>query len=275
MHVWRRTWTGPVRAVVFDWAGTTVDHGSLAPVGVFVELFRRRGVEVSLAEAREPMGVHKREHIRRVTVMPRVAAAWRAVHGRDVTDDDVDAMYEEATPAQIAVLADHCDPIAGVLPAVARLRARGIRIGSTTGYNRPMLDVLEPLAAAKGWRPDVALAASEVAAGRPEPFLNWRAAERLGMGEPAACVAVGDTIVDVEAGIAAGFWTIGVAATGNLVGLSERDLAALPATERTARIEAARATLFRAGAHLVVDGVAQIEPAIDELEARLRRGERP
>ena len=39
---YRRAYAGPVRAVVFDWAGTTVDYGSRAPVAAFAEVFRRR-----------------------------------------------------------------------------------------------------------------------------------------------------------------------------------------------------------------------------------------
>ncbi len=45
-----------LKAVVFDWAGTVIDFGSFAPMGVFVEAFSRFGIEVSIAEAREPMG---------------------------------------------------------------------------------------------------------------------------------------------------------------------------------------------------------------------------
>jgi phosphonoacetaldehyde hydrolase len=45
------------KAVVFDWAGTVVDFGSFAPMGVFVEAFAEFGVEVSVAQARAPMGM--------------------------------------------------------------------------------------------------------------------------------------------------------------------------------------------------------------------------
>jgi phosphonoacetaldehyde hydrolase len=49
-------YTGPVRAVVLDWAGTAVDFGCMGPVAVFQEVFARRGVEVTVHEARAPMG---------------------------------------------------------------------------------------------------------------------------------------------------------------------------------------------------------------------------
>lgn len=268
-------YAGPLQLLVLDYAGTTIDHGSLAPVGVFTELFRRRGVEVTLAEGREPMGVHKREHIRRMSVMPRVAAAWAAAHGRPITDADIDAMYAEATPLQIACLPDYCAPIPGVVEAVARWRSRGLRIAGTTGYNREMLDVVEREAGARGYQPDVAISAAEASAGRPAPYLCWRAAERLGVPMAAACVKAGDTVVDVEAGRAAGFWTVGVAVTGNMVGVSHEEWTAMDRSEQDRRASAAREALYRAGAHHVVDAVADLDPVLDEIEARLQRGERP
>ena len=53
-----------ITAVILDWAGTTVDFGSFAPTQIFVEAFRRAfDVEITLAEARVPMGLGKWQHI--------------------------------------------------------------------------------------------------------------------------------------------------------------------------------------------------------------------
>ena len=264
-----------IEVVVLDWAGTTVDFGCMAPVGVFVALFRSHGVEISLAQAREPMGTHKREHIRRVCAMPSVAAAWTSIHGAPPDEATVDALYAEAAPLQIACLPDHATPIPGVLEAVATLRARGIKIGSTTGYNREMLNVLEVHAAAAGYAPDVAVAASEVGAGRPAPDLCWTAAMRLGLSRASAAVKVGDTPVDIAAGRAAGFWTVAVACGGNQIGLTLAEWEALdPGSREQLRAEARRA-LADAGAHLVIDWLSELPAAIDTIEAALARGERP
>lgn len=258
----------PIKAVILDWAGTTVDHGSLAPVGVFVELFRREGVPVTMEVARGPMGVHKRDHIRQVIELPDVTARWTALKGAPPTAADIDRMYAAATPMQIEVLPHYSDLIDGLLDTVAALRARGVRIGSTSGYNREMLDVVERLAAAKGYVPDCAIAASEVSQGRPAPYLNWRAAEAIGAWPASACVAVGDTVVDVQAGRAAGFWSVGIARTGNMVGVSAADWETLPSYEQQARLAKARAALTDAGAHLVIDTIADLPAAIDALELR-------
>lgn len=264
---------GSIKAVVLDWAGTTVDHGSLAPVGVFVELFRREGVPVTLEVARGPMGVHKRDHIKQVITLPEVSARWAVVKGAPPTDADIDRMYAAATPMQIEVLPAYCDLIDGLLETVVALRAQGIRIGSTSGYNREMLDVVVRLAAAKGYTPDCAIAASEVSQGRPAPYLNWQAAEIMGAWPASSVVAVGDTIVDVQAGRNAGFWSVGIARTGNLVGLSAADWAVLPQAEREARLVHARQVLTDAGAHLVIDTIADLPDAIRALELRGGSGE--
>ena len=95
--LFRRAYRGPLKAAVLDWAGTTVDYGCCAPAIVFVDVFKRHGVEITDAEARAPMGAEKRQHILEITEMPRVAAAWEAAHGTPCTPANVDAMYAVVT----------------------------------------------------------------------------------------------------------------------------------------------------------------------------------
>ncbi len=64
-----------IRLVIFDWAGTTIDHGSLAPLAPFLRAFAEKGVEISPDEARGPMGLHKKDHIRALLQLPAVAQA--------------------------------------------------------------------------------------------------------------------------------------------------------------------------------------------------------
>ena len=271
----RPPYAGPVRAVVFDWAGTTVDHGSLAPLGVFLRAFGRHGLAPSREDARGPMGSHKRVHVATVLALPHVAAAFRAKHGRDATDEDVEAIYQDVLRLQIEVLPDFGAPVPGALETAAWLRARGVAIGSTTGYVRAMMDVLEPVARAHGWAPDVTIAADEVKAARPSPLMALAALVKLGAWPVQACVKVGDTPIDVDEGLNARMWTVAVAMTGNELGLTEAELAALPADERAARRERAHARLRATGAHYVIDGVADLPGVIADIERRLAAGESP
>ena len=187
--------TPTLAAVVFDWAGTLVDFGSHAPMGAFVRLFQRHGVALSIAEARVPMGLPKWEHIQALGRLPRVALAWQQAHGgRAIVDTDVDALYEEFTPMNAAAVREHSALIPGVLEVVAALRERGMRIGSTTGYNRPIMDVMAPLAAAQGFVPDNLVCAGDLPANRPSPLGMYRCFTDLGVWPAQRVLKVDDTV---------------------------------------------------------------------------------
>jgi phosphonoacetaldehyde hydrolase len=221
------------------------------------------------------MGTGKREHIRRMTADPDVADAWMAARGSPPMDGDVDRMFGALASVAMSALAAHATPIPGVLDAVEALRARGIRVGSCTGYTREMLDVVQAAAADHGYRPDVAVAATEVPEGRPAPFLPWEVARRLGVWPAKAVVVAGDTVPDVLSARNAGMWAIGVAATGNGVGLMADELAALSSAALEARVSPVRAALYEAGAHLVIDSVAELPTAVSWVEAQLSAGRSP
>lgn len=265
-----------IRLVVLDWAGTTVDHGCLAPMRPFVETLAAAGVAISADEARGPMGLDKKDHLRALLASPEVAARFAERNGRPATETDVSRLYEqEFVPRQLGALAGAGRLVPGLLECVQALRAREVRIGSSTGYFRDALERVAAEARAQGYAPDALLCPSDVPAGRPEPWMLFRNMEATGVWPPAAVVKVGDTVVDVEEGRNAGAWSVGVARTGSLVGLDAAALAALPAAEQAARVGRARATLEAAGAHFVLDSVAELPSLLPEIEARLARGERP
>ena len=264
-----------LRAVVLDWAGTMVDHGSLAPMGVFGEAFARFGVEITIDEARGPMGMAKRPHIATLLVQPRIAAAWRARHGRAPGEADIDAVYQVFVPMNVAVAGRYADVIPGAAQAVAELRRRGLKIGSSTGYTREIMAQVLPVAAAQGYSPDCVVCTGDTPDGRPTPFMLYKAFLELAVWPAWACVKVDDTEVGIAEGRNGGCWTVGVAVTGNLFGLSLADTGALPCAEFASRRAAAAARLDEAGAHYVIDGVAAIVPVIEAIEERLGRGERP
>lgn len=264
-----------VRAVILDWAGTTVDFGSRAPMGVFVEVFARFGVTLSIDDARAPMGLPKWDHIRALLEMPRIAEAWRAANGTTPDDDAIRRIYDVFVPANVAVAADHAELVPGTAECVAALRARGIAIGSTTGYTRDIMDRITPVAAAQGYRPDCLVCAGEAPGGRPSPFMIYRCFLDLAVYPAWACVKVDDTEPGIAEGLAAGCWTVGVSLSGNGVGLSRAEVDRLDRDRREALNGRARAHLRAAGAHYVVDTVADLMPCIEAVRQRLSRGERP
>ena len=271
----QREYRGPIQAVILDWAGTTQDHGVFAPAVVFVEVFKKWGVEVSMDEARGPMGLFKLDHIRAITKMPSVAARWRELKGRDVTEDDVQGMFADFQPMQIDAMARYATLIPGTVEAVDEMKQRGYKIGSTTGFMRAAANIAMQEAERQGYVPDATVCADEVPAGRPEPWMVLRNMELLRVFPPAAVVKVGDTKIDIDEGLNAGCWTIGLSAAGNYVALSLEDFEALPEEKRRDLVVNADDMLRRQGAHYVVETIADVMPCLDDIEARLRRGERP
>jgi phosphonoacetaldehyde hydrolase len=254
---------------VLDWAGTTVDFGSLAPARTMERLFSSRQIALSDAEARQHMGLPKKEHIRGILSIPRVIDAWREAHDDDPSDATVEEMYVEFIPLQFSCLAEYSGVIPGVPDMMEDFRGRGLKIGSTTGYTRAMLDLLVATSAREGYRPDCSLTPEEVGAGRPHPFMMYACAIRLQTYPMAAIAKIGDTPADVHEGLNAGTWSIGVAGTGNMIGLSREDFHSLPEPERELRLVKARAELQAAGAHYVVDSLAEVGPVLDNINARL------
>ncbi len=273
--VYQRSYRGPLKGVILDWAGTTMDYGCYAPAVVFTEIYKRFGVDITMEQAREPMGAHKRTHILQISQNEQVRKKWQEAHGQPPTEEDVDKMFEQFVPRQVEVLADYADLVPGCLEALEEFRKRDLKIGSTTGYLPAMMELLVKEAADRGYEPDATVCAGDVPAGRPEPWMCLRNAEELRIYPMEAMVKVGDTLPDIYEGQNAGMWTIALALTGNEMGLNEKKIEALDPGVRERKLERAYTRMAQAGAHYVVDGIWDVPPLIDAINERMARGERP
>ncbi len=263
----RRTMSSrQTKAVLLDWAGTTIDYGSRAPTRVFAEIFRRRGVEITVEEARGPMGRAKHEHIAMVAALPRVSDCWRQRHGAVPTETDVRAMYDDFLPLQKDILKQGAEVIPGIPEAIAELRRQGILIGSTTGYTRALMEIVIPIAAARGYEADVVVCSDEVSAGRPAPWMNVRAAEILGAFPFNQIVVVDDTPVGIEAAKNAGMTAVGVTQTGNALGLSETEVSNMPQASLHQRLQQIDREFRQAGADYVITSVRELPSLLNHIE---------
>ena len=270
-----RAYTGALQACIFDWAGTTVDFGCVAPAVTFVEVFKRRDVPITLDEARGPMGAHKRVHIQEITEMGVVRQRWQDQHGRLPDDNDVEAMYQEFIPLQLDCLSIYSDLIPGTLDVVGELRRRGMKIGTTTGYTAEMTAINVKDAKRQGYEPDSIVSSDQLPLGRPFPHMCLQNVLNLGVGCVQACVKVDDTVTGIEEGLNAGMWTIGLSVSGNEVGLSLADWQACAAGDQTRLRARAEDKLRRSGAHYVADTIADLIPCMDDIQARVAGGEKP
>lgn len=274
--VFKRSYRGPIKLAVFDWAGTTLDYGCYAPAVVFIEVFKLRGVEITMEQARVPMGLKKLDHIRAISKLDDVAALWEKVHGQRCAEEDVVAMFEEDFKRlQVACIGDYSTLIPGTLETMAEMKNRSIKTGSSSGYFTEAMEINFREAKKQGYCPDSNFCASDVPAGRPEPWMVIGNMQATRTFPPAAVVKIDDTTPGIGEGLNAGTWTIGLSKTGNEVGLTADEIDKLDPETRERKLARADMNLRQAGAHFVVEGIADVPPVIDEINERLRVGEQP
>lgn len=258
-----------IKAVIFDWAGTTVDYGCFAPLDVFLEIFKKRGIEVLDKEAREPMGLLKWDHIEAMCKMERIANLWKEKFGRFPEKKDIDDLYADFEPLLFSILPNYCTPIPGVLELVERLRKDNIKIGSTTGYTADMMGIVAPGAKKLGYFPDTMVTPSEMPAGRPYPWMIFQNAMNLGVYPLKHIIKVGDTISDIKEAVNAGVWAVGVIKGGSELGMREAEVKNCDPDLLEERMEEVAKRFKAAGADYVIDSIGELDTIIPKINLRL------
>ncbi|MWV46097.1 phosphonoacetaldehyde hydrolase [Paenibacillus sp. HJL G12] len=265
-----------IEGIILDWAGTAVDFGCFAPVNVFVDIFNHAGIEVTMEEARGPMGMLKIDHIRAMLSMPRVSALWEDKYGRSFNEEDVKHLYAEFEPALMASLSEYTDPIDGVIETVQELRAQGLKIGSTTGYTSSMMEVVVSNARQKGYSPDHVVTPDDTDSyGRPYPYMIYRNMEQLKLSASWKVIKIGDTTSDIKEGVQAGVWSVGVAVGSSEMGLTEAEYQELSESEKEAIISRTKQTFMQHGADFTMNTIRELPQLIESINGLLAEGKRP
>jgi phosphonoacetaldehyde hydrolase len=276
-HLEEKRYKGKVQAVILDWSGTTADAYVVAPAVVFVEVFKRQKVEISMVEARGPMGLRKDLHIKALTEVDEIKERWKKIHGKYPEQSDVDRMFADFVPLQLDCLRKYTTLLPGVAEVTQRLQKQGIKIGSTTGFVRSMVDILEEDAAKQGYKPDASVAGDEVTSGaRPSPHMVYKNLDMLNITPIQSVVKVDDTASGVGEAVNAGCWGIGVTRYSNYMNVdTPEDGKKLSEDEIKKRVAKTKDILEKAGAHYILESIADIEPVIEDINKRIARGERP
>ncbi len=265
-----------IKGIILDWAGTIVDFGSLAPMGSFVELFARHQIEISIAQARVPMGLPKIDHIVALATMPVVAQQWLSLHGRAFQYKDAQNLLLEFEPMSAKSAMERRDFIPGFMAVYQPLKAQGMRFATTTGYTRKIMTPLIEHAHAQGFEPSLVVCCDDILRSRPDPMGVNLCLEAMQLSNHASqVIKVDDTAPGLAEGLAAGCWTVGVAASGNALGCSHTDWLNANDEQRAQALIPAMAQLQAAGAHEVIDSVADLPLAITRIEYRMAQGEAP
>jgi phosphonoacetaldehyde hydrolase len=259
-----------IRAVMLDWAGTTVDHGSIAPILALKTLFAKHGIALSMEDARRDMGLLKRDHIQAILALPNISSEWNTRFGKKPGAEEVSHLFDEFGPLQMAIITQHSQLIEGVVDVVRNWQNRSILIGTSTGYTREMLTPVLAQAVAGGYRPNATVCPDEVGAGRPAPWMMARNAQLLNVYPPSSCVKIGDTISDIEEGLNAGMWTIGLTRTGNMIGLDAETFSQLSITQKEVLLKQSASKLLEAGAHFVAEDLSACDQVLAQIEKQVR-----
>jgi len=255
------------KAAIFDWAGTTIDFGSFAPMGAFIKAMDEFGITVTIEQARAPMGSAKWNHIQALLQMPEVSSQWVETYGKAPSNADVDQVFKVFVPMNETVAADYADLIPGTRETIASLRARGMKIGSTTGYTRSIMQHVLPVAAAQGYQPDNLVCSDDLLEGRPGPLGIYQCMIDLAVYPPSDILKIDDTAPGISEGVSAGCVTVGLALSGNAVGKTVQELARMPEKEIAVLRSRATALLKDAGADHVIDTIRDLPNLVTRLEA--------
>ncbi|KAB2478812.1 phosphonoacetaldehyde hydrolase [Staphylococcus arlettae] len=255
-----------IKGIIFDWAGTTVDFGCFAPVNVFINIFKEAGIAVTIAEAREPMGMLKRDHIQAMLEMPKIQQLWQGEYGREHNELDIDELYQQFEQQLLQNLATFTDPIPHVVDTVAKLREEGYLIGSTTGYTQDMMDIVSFHAKQKGYAPDILVTANDVDGyGRPYPYMIFENIRRLKLTSVSQVVKVGDTASDIQEAVNSGVIAIGVIEGSSMIGLNEDEWQNLSHDQRKQYSIEAEQKFKAHGADYVIQNISELPLLLQQL----------
>lgn len=245
--------------VIFDWAGTTVDFGSCAPVEVFLKIFEDVGIKVTYEEARKPMGMLKMDHIKTMLKMKRIEQEWIKKYNKKPTEEDALKLYRQFEKSLFDILKEFATPLPLVVDTVHTLRERGVNIGSTTGYTREMINIVSKESKKKGYEPDCIVTADEVGGfGRPSPYMIFENMKLLNVQDVREVIKVGDTEADIKEGLHAGVYTIGVIIGSSEMGLTKTEFDQLTVEERINKIEETKHKFESYGAHATIETIDEL-----------------
>ncbi|MEB7463106.1 phosphonoacetaldehyde hydrolase [Staphylococcus succinus] len=258
-----------IKGIILDWAGTTVDFGCFAPVNVFIDIFKEAGITVTIEEAREPMGMLKRDHIQSMLEMPRIQQLWQHQYGKPHSEADIDNLYRQFETLLMKNLESFTDPLPHVIEVIDALRKKGYVIGSTTGYTKEMMKIVSSAAKTKGYMPDNIVTADDVSGfGRPYPYMIFENMRQLELQSVHEVIKVGDTLSDIKEALNSGVTAVGVIKGSSIIGLSESEWINLNNDDKKEIIEEAKQKFLAHGANYVLNDITELPLLLESIQEK-------
>ena len=256
-----------IEAVIFDWAGTTVDYGCFAPVQAFQDAFESYGLHPTFDEIRGPMGMLKIDHIKTMLNMETLNQEFHSVYQRDFNEEDIQNIYNIFEKALMKGITQHTKVKPYVIETVQKLRQMGLKIGSTTGYTDMMMEPVLKSAQAQGYQPDCWYSPDSTNSfGRPYPYMIFKNMMTLQITDVHAVIKVGDTVSDIQEGVHAGVYTVGVIEGSSLLGYNEEEYLSLDINTKRHAIDNVRETYLSYGANAVIMNLSELPSLIEKIE---------
>ncbi|MEB8210568.1 phosphonoacetaldehyde hydrolase [Staphylococcus succinus] len=258
-----------IKGIILDWAGTTVDFGCFAPVNVFIDIFKEAGITVTIEEAREPMGMLKRDHIQSMLEMPRIQQLWQHQYGKPHSEADIDNLYRQFETLLMKNLESFTDPLPHVIEVIDALRKKGYVIGSTTGYTKEMMKIVSSAAKTKGYMPDNIVTADDVSGfGRPYPYMIFENMRQLELQSVHEVIKIGDTLSDIKEALNSGVTAVGVIKGSSIIGLSESEWINLNNDDKKEIIEEAKQKFLAHGANYVLNDITELPLLLENIQEK-------
>lgn len=272
-----------IKTVILDNSGTFVDPYVIAPAITFQKIFNNYKIPITMEEARGPMGLRKELHIAEILKIPRIQDEFFKRYGRKSNEEDIMNMYSDFIPTQLKILPEYCQLLPKVKETVDIMKDDGIKIGTTTGFNREMVNCIVEKVKEKGIEFDHTVAGDDFPKEylhlgvRPKPFMLYQNLFKLDAWPIQSVVKVDDTISGIQEGISAGCWSVGITDYSNYMNINSLDeWESLNDIEKYARREYSRNKIIKeSGAHYVINEFDELLQVIQDINERLIRGETP
>jgi phosphonoacetaldehyde hydrolase len=270
---------GPLKTVILDWSGTLVDAYVLAPAVVFVDVFKKFGINMSMTEARGPMGLRKDLHIGELLKLDSVQQQWFKKYNVFPGNKERDRLFGHFISMQIECLPTYSKIIPGA-DVITRMLKKDfdLKLGLSTGFTKGMSDVLRAEAEKQGVILDTTVAGDEVESGaRPSPSMINKNLDRMKTNFPIQSVLkVDDTVSGIGEGINAGCWTAAVYKWSTYMNIDSLEQAkTLTKEELDERSKKSKAILEKSGAHYVIDDITKLPYVVQDINYKLRNGIQP
>lgn len=278
-----RPYNGKIKTIILDNSGTFIDPYVIAPVKAFQETFKKFKINISSDECRKPMGIRKDLHICEILKNTRVKDEWNKIYGRNYDKNDIQNIYNELIPTQIEILHNYCNLLPKVPETIEMIKNMNIKIGTTTGFNRKMMDIILNNMNKKNIHFDFTVAgddfnSNEIHLGtRPLPFMIYKNLFNLNSTPIESVIKIDDTIPGIQEGLNAGCWTIAIADYSNYMNInSMEEWNSMSSKEQMERKIFSRNKLhLESGCHYVIHEFDDIIYVIDDINNRLSNNEKP